>query len=521
MIAILPLLLLGGVAFVEQPIDDLAVFDDEGLDNKLARTWRCADIDGDGAKDILTPNGVAFQRDGQFPKTQQTPFPSLGERSRADVWGNEIYVLLQDRIEVLRWSQGDWQRTLSQPITWNNPPGTPEWHQRGLAGNRPPNFTRFLYDIDVDGKPEIVVASADGLRVYAKGNLFYEEKALWPVLPRLKPVFLAQTVWPATARGLEMPWLASSAWFQLDKHAVTVYTRETVGVMGRPFDRDLRSDDKGHTSVNFRGLEEEVVFKQSRYKIEDDNSFALSEQPESVNESGPISNSWAKARLNDDAVMDFVRVRYEGSTTSPYPVAIYEVAASTDGGKTFHTAQCTGAYPRNVLADFNQDGRLDLVTESKQLVEGGLKETLVRGFTRREVDLDVEVRLQDDNGGFPAKPSIRRRFTVTLDKPPAKLSEMFLRFLKGGFLQLGGDVDGDGQCDAVIHDRPDSLSVYRGSSTAITNSHIASLSIAPTGVFHVIDIDEDGRADVLIGRASGEHNESASATVYLSRETAR
>ena len=121
MIAILPLLLLGGVAFVEQPIDGLAVFDEERLDSKLARSWRCADIDGDGANDILTPSGVAFQRDGQFPKTQQTPFPSLGEWPRADVWGSEIYVLLPDRIEVLRWSQSDWQRTLSQPITWKNP----------------------------------------------------------------------------------------------------------------------------------------------------------------------------------------------------------------------------------------------------------------------------------------------------------------------------------------------------------------------------------------------------------------
>lgn len=521
MITILPLLLLGGVAFIEQPIDGLAVLDSTSHDHIRARTWRCADIDGDGAKDILTPNGLAFQRDGQFPKTQQTPFPSLGENPRADVWGSEIYVLLKDRIEVLRWSQSDWQRTLSQPITWANLPATSERHQKRQGGSQPPKFTRFLNDIDGDGKPEIVVFSKDGLRVYAKGNLFYEEVALWPVLPQVRPVFLGQTIWPESERKLEMPWLASGARYLVDKGTLTVFTRETVGVIGRPFDRDLRSDGRGTVSASFGGsLDEEAMFKQERYKIGGDNRFALSAQPESVSECGPMSTSWVKATLNADDTMDFVRVRYIGSTSSPYPVAVYEVAASTDGGKTVHTAQCTGAYPRNVLADFNQDGRLDLVTESKQLVEGGLKETLVRGFTRREVDLDVEVRLQDDAGGFPAKPSIRRRFTVTLDKPPAKLSEMFLRFLEGGFLQLRGDVDGDGQCDAVIHDHPDSLSVYRGDRTAITNSHIGSLPIAPTGVFHVIDVDEDGRADVLIGRG-GAHDESASATLYLSREPAR
>lgn len=521
MIAVLSLLLLGGVAFVEQPIDGLGVLDRESMDNKRARTWRCADIDGDGEKDILTPNGVAFQRDGQFPKTQQTPFPNLGESPRADVWGNEIYVLLKDRIEVLRWAQNDWQRTLSQPITWTNPSISAYSRDQAESDQQRPRFTRFLYDIDNNDKPEIVLVSSDGLRVYAKGNLFYEEKALWPVLPRMQPLFTSQVIWPPAERALEVPAMTSDARFQIGKGALTVFTNESIGAIGRSLDRDRRTDGKGTVAVGGSFISKKTIFKAIRFTVKQDGSLGLSEQPVSTVESEPLSTMWSCVRLNDDDVMDFVASRYIGSTSSPYSVAIYDVAASTDAGKTFHTAQCTGASPRDVLTDYNRDGRLDLVTESKQLVEGGLKETLVRGFTRREVDLDVEVRLQDGNGGFSAKPSIRRRFTVTLDKPPAKLSEMFLRFLEGGFLQLRGDVDGDGQCDAVIHDHPDSLSVYRGGESAITNNHVASLPIAPTGVFHVIDVDEDGRADVLIGRAKDTKGDSASTALYLSRETER
>lgn len=521
MIALFPLLLLGGVAFVEQPIDGLAVFDDKGLDNKLARTWRCADVDGDGAKDILTPSGVAFQRDGQFPKTQQTPFPSLGEFPRADVWGNEIYVLLQDRIEVLRWSQGDWQRTLSQPITWEGPSIQASRRVAATATEHRLQFTRFLYDIDGDNKPEIIVVSSDGLRVYTKGNLFYEEKALWPVLPPLQPMISAQAIWPPNERVLEAPPMDRIARFRIEKNTLTIFTDESIGSIGRALDRDRRTDGQGTVAMGGDVLSKKIVFKATRFAIKQDGSLGLSDQPEAIGESAALSTNWQRVNLNSDDEMDLIASRYVGSTSSPYPVAIYEVAASTDAGKTVYTAQCTGTPPRNVLTDFNGDGRLDIVTESKQLVEGGLKETLVRGFTRREVELDVEVRLQNDAGGYPAKPSLRRRFTVTLDKPPAKLSEMFLRFLDGGFLQLNGDVDGDGQIDAVIHDHPDSISAYRGSETAITNSHIASLPIAPTGLFHVIDVDEDGRADVLIGRPKDAQNDSASATLYLSRETPR
>ncbi len=517
MIALVPLLLLAGVVFVEQPLDGLAVSDTESFDpQRVGRSWRCADLDGDGAKDILTPTGVAFQRDGQFPKTQQTPFPNVGDSPRADVWKNEIFVQLKDRIEVLRWAQGDWQRTLSQPIAWTNPARLKD----SDIGERPQRgqyqFERFLHDIDNDGKPEIVVISTDGLRVYSKGDLFYEEKALWPVFPTMQPHVSSQVIWPTSSRIVEAPLMLSFARFQLENKTLTVFTNESHGTAWKSIDPDKRADGTGSMFIDGGWFSGEVSFKETRYSVAADGSFALSESPEPVRESQAISMDWGSVRLNDDDVIDLVRVRYAGSTSSPYPISIFEVAVSTDGGKSIHTAQCTGAYPKRVVVDFNRDGRLDLVTESKQLAEGGIKETLVRGLTRREVDLDVEIRLQNEQAGFPAKPSFRRRFTVTLDKPPAASSKMFLRFLEGEGLRIDGDVDGDRFCDAVIHDRPGSLSVYKGSETGITNIRIATLPAVPGAVYRVVDVDEDGRSDILVNSGGRDSR----FTVYLSRDTA-
>jgi hypothetical protein len=176
--------------------------------------------------------------------------------------------------------------------------------------------------------------------------------------------------------------------------------------------------------------------------------------------------------------------------------------------------------PRRVLIDYDGNGRLDMVTKSIALTEGGIKETLVRGFTRREVDLDVDLRLQDDRGRFPAKPSFRRRFAIELDKPPANQSQMFLKFLDGDFLQLDGDVDGDGIRDAVIHDRPDKLSVYKGGATGITSNRIATLPIDPGGWFCVADVDKDGKADVLTNRDKEYQSIDVNVVLYLSREGA-
>lgn len=523
MIALTPLLFLGGVVFVEQPIDSIYAapdFKSGPWTNELWIGSRAADIDGDGLNDLLTDEFVAFQRDGSFPKTQQVAWPSLGDWAWADVWGNEVFVLLRDRIEVFRWAQGEWQRTLSQPIAWNTPARSTA--QRGL---RPPgrpalHFTQFLHDVNNDGAPEIVQPGRDGLHVYVKEKLFYEEKAVWPVLPAMRPLVSAQTLWPENKRAVAAPELAATATFLLEKNTLKVFARESIGNISAPMKYQKMPDGKVYPIHSDGSVQGKTQFKESVYTVKTDGTFAIATLPDIERESALVPRECELAPLNADDTLDLVCARYIGTTSMPYPTSRFEVAVSTDGGHTFDTAQSTGMPPRRVLIDYDGNGRLDMATKSIALTEGGIKETLVRGLTRREVDLDVEIRLQDDKGRFPVKPSLRRRFTIELDKPPANQSQMFLRFLDGDFLQLNGDVDGDGICDAVIHDRPGTLSVYKGATAGITSNRIATLPIDPGGWFCVADVDKDGKADVLTNREKEYRIDDVNAILYLSREGA-
>ncbi len=196
------------------------------------------------------------------------------------------------------------------------------------------------------------------------------------------------------------------------------------------------------------------------------------------------------------------------------PMPFIQTSVSTDGGKTFFRATSLGAVPLRLLTDYNEDGRMDLLSETKRLIEGGIRETLVRGLTRREVDLEVEVRLQEA-GKFPSKPTFTGKFTIQLDKPPANQSNMFLRFLSGFLFSLSGDFDGDGIHDAAIQDRPNRIAVHRGSPTSFSSSISASIPIDTDSVFFVADVDGDGRSDVLIGRQNAD-----ACSVYFSREAA-
>ncbi len=168
---------------------------------------RHADIDHDGANDIITPTFVAFQRNGSFPKNQQTPLPSF-DGALADIWGSEIYLLQKDRITALRWAKSEWQQTLSQPMSWAAPV-METFPSPKFADNSPRRLSfedgRFLFDLNGDNKPEIIRVAADGVHVYAKKGLFFEETAVWRVLPPPEVMAFPSKIWPDSDREIELP----------------------------------------------------------------------------------------------------------------------------------------------------------------------------------------------------------------------------------------------------------------------------------------------------------------------------
>lgn len=483
-------LALSSVVFVEQPLDRIEVTV-HGYGGEYTATWRCADIDRDGATDIVTPVNTAFQRDNQFPKAQQAPFPDFGESPLADVWGGEIYLLLRERVEVLRWADGVWQRTLSQPMAWPANLSGPA-DDRAARALR---FERFLVDLNGDKRPEILRLAPDGVHIFAKPELFYEAASVWNVMPPANTVSGVHALWPETARTPAAPVLDVSGKISVRQDAITVLSSSTVGGNRARFDH-------------------------VHYPLGNTPAYSLAVDAP-ARQTYLVDRRCVPVTLNQDAVQDFLSVSIIGETAPPLSSPIIEVRASTDGGKNFHTAQCTGAMPRQVLTDYNNDERLDLVTDSKRLVEGGIKETLMRGLTRREVDVDLEVRLQDEQGSFPAKASFLRRFSIELDKPPVNQSAMFLNFLQGRLISLDGDFDGDGTNDLAVHDRPTRISVYRGTSNGITGERIGALDVSSQATFAVADVDQDGKSDLVIALDAASGADSAGrTTVYLAREGA-
>ena len=494
MIALAPLLLIGSIVLVEQPIDGVKV-GFTGRPMRYETHTRCADLDGDGANDIITPTTAAFQRNGQFPKAQQTPLPHFGGIAYIDVWGNEIYVLMPDRIEVLRWAASEWQRTLSQPIDWGSAVKSEYFVPAPEETPSAPRFERFLCDVDGRGGPEIVRAADDGIHVLAKKDLFYAEGAVWKIVPPLRAYIVRSPLWPPAARRVEAPSLLGQATVRIELSGVAIQTLIPAG----------------NSSISYR---------RDFYAFDAALGLSLPSTPGEHAESETVSGHYECTALNDDNVMDLLRVEIVGETAPPLSMAIVETSVSTDAGKTFHSARSLGAKPLRPLTDFNQDGRLDLVTENKRLIEGGIRETLVRGLTRREVDLDVAVRLQDESGGFPANPTFSQSFTLTLDRPPAYQSAMFMLFLYGGLFSLDGDFDGDGIRDAAMQDRPDRIVVRRGTVTGISPAVLATLPTSPHRGFVIADVDGNGRSDVLLSGGPGTGLADGDHAVFLSRETA-
>lgn len=477
MISLVPLLAFGTITFVEQDIDLYGVFGHDGRYHYglPSTTFRLADLDGNGESDLVLPLTVAFQRDGSFSKSGQTRLPAFSEAPQCDIWGNLLYFLFPDRMEVVRWTETGWQAILSQPVAWPAPlnekmPDAPE-----EGRSYPVQFDRFLYDLDQDEQPEIVRAALDAVHVFAKKDLFYEQAARWDIYPpnRIRPS-APSNLWPAGVRVLVPP--SESMWcrLQIDRRGVTVWRTSYID---------------GTTQKDSR----------RQYPFHREQPFELDHTRVQESTQEPVPAQYRRYVLNEDEALDYFYVGKGGETSGPLPVPTIKTVASADGGKSFTEVQSDGIRrPEFPFVDYNGDGRLDLVTDSKMLMEGGIRETLLRGLTRRKVEVTIEIRLQDENGKFSDSADLRASFSIELDRPPVSQSNMFESFLSGELVKLTGDFTGDGIVDAAIMDRPDRIAVYEGQTNSFSKPPISTLQVLRDSKFFVADADGDNRADLIV-----------------------
>lgn len=491
----------GAATFFQQDLPGIYAGGPNPLTGAAVTNFRLTDLDGDGAKDLVLPDYVALQRAGAFPPEARLPLPQA-ENALIDVSGPSVYVWRDGRLRVLEWSaqeSASWRAVVDQDLPWPSAPRAIQ--DLGLAAveNSPSaQFVRFLHDFDGDAQPEIAVVCDDGIHVYARDadGTRFAEAGVMNILPALRYSHsTGQPLWPQDARRLLIPVqeMDCRVWFAGDR--VTVLRRE-----------DLR--------------EERASFHITRYKVDiaaANGPIAAKTGGESA---GPLPAAMAACRLNSDDIVDYAGGDWDYATSSALPVPVFETIASTDGGARIQRVRTQSYRPQCSFADYNGDGRADLIAEQTGLFAGGLREAITRFLTHPAVTHEVHVYFQGNDGVYSERPDVIGRFTIRLDAPPARNTELFRRYQAGELVDVTGDFNGDGVNDVCVQGRH-GLSVYAGGESRIAGEPLATLDMKTGWRFAVADVDGDERADIVVrwvDPESAEHLEQS--RVFLTREQA-
>ncbi|MBI4558502.1 MAG: VCBS repeat-containing protein [Candidatus Hydrogenedentes bacterium] len=490
----------GAIAFIEQELPkDVAViaFQVGHLSGQDRPSFRTQDMDSDGMTDLVCETGVAFQRNGRFPKDAVLTYPQRLWPSRCDVWGGRLYSRGNGRLEVLTVSGGQWETVLEQDVQWPDERKRSPDETTGQRRPVPNIFVQswFLCDIDGDNVPEIVVPAEDGLRVYVQIDGQYRANATLNVYPPLKGVRTTiGLLWPEVARRIVIPVQEMDANVVLDRNELTVLEEESVS----------KSQQR---------------LISTRYALRKNRDGIVEVGPPERTTSEPLPASMQVIRLNDDDVLDYAGVDWERSTSSPLPRPICETWASTDGGKTLQVRRSVWSRPEGSFVDADGDGDLDMVTETTGLFDGGVRETISRLVTAREISHEIRIYLLDAQGHYAETPQISGQFIIQLDKPPAFHTRMFRQYLTGDLIDLTGDFNNDGFRDAVVRTRPDRLEVFLGTATGFRPETDFPLPFRDDLNFGVADVDGDSRSDITVARFDLEAEPPAGyCYVYLNRE---
>ncbi len=490
MIAVLPLLFRAALVFVPQDVPDVAIGPPNPYSGAPNVNFRQADLDADGKQDLILSRAVYLQNEGAFPAQGRVPLPHASERPYADVAGAAIYLRFADRLIVLRWKDGALAEELDQPFSWPTAAAseTSLWDTGRETGV---HFDRFIYDLDNNGVSEIVALGPDGIHVYTRKEGTYAQTALLDLLPPLALARVpAQDLWPPDARHVLFPARQMACRCVIENGRILVLSRE---------------DTRG----------QRVCYRETRCTLEAERGFQAI--PESLVRTAtePMPAGFVPCRLNDDDTVDYAGGDWELSNATALPTPIFETRATLDGGKTVQAFRSQSFRPQCSFADMNHDGRLDLITETTGLSEGGIRETITRFLTVREVHHAVQVRFQNEAAVLSKDPDMATQFTIELDAPPANSSPFFQRYSTGELVDVSGDFNGDGNLDLLVQDRADRLAVMLNHGAAFSPRPDAVIAVEPEDRFGVADIDGDGRSDIANFQAPGA---AGKAKAFFARE---
>lgn len=493
-------LLLVAVAALEFEPADIRGVRVNGVDSRSGLpflNFRRADVNGDGAAGLVLADRVLFQIDGVFSDDNSAALPELPTPAQCDVWPEQfrsskeglpgaIYYRHELGITVLQW-KNSWTRQ-DYDLEW---PVSPI-QRRTTTAIKPADrttisFTQFLHDTNADGAPEIIAESPRGIHIYALVEGAYKETHMFQLFDELRVARLHnQSLWPPAARRLAYPDVHLDAEYFIDGNLLTILSRRRVDdyyVRYRVIQRTLDEDPESPAA----------------------NAFVT----------GPLPNHLLPCRLNDNPTPDFAGTHAYTSLSRALQPPIFETTASLDGAKSA-SRRVYGHAPLTSFTDFNGDGRHDLITEHSGLFDGGTREAISRLLTDTRIAHEFRVHYQNSEGGFSQTPDVQFRFHLHVDKPPVRRGYLFEHYVSGDRVNGTGDFNGDGLNDLAIHAAPNAVRIHVNDSGTFSASPEHVLPIPPQWTLNVVDVNSDGRSDIIL---QPESRDDAPSRIYFSRTT--
>lgn len=470
MIAAVLGLALAGLTFLPpEEAPGLWVGGPKPLSGEALTNYRPADLDGDGAPELLFADRVWFQRGGWFPTEARASLPKTLAGKTLDVFRDALYGLGNGRLAAARWTGEAFETLFDQALD-----GPME--SRG-------GVSRFLHDLDGDGVPEVVCAEERGLRIFARKGDAYRPAGLLPVYPDLsleEPP--ASTLWPRPQRQLTFPARRLSCDVTCGAMTVAIlFPRPGPG--GRP------------------------AYARRTHPLSLDSRGYTAEQAVDVWNGRPVEPFLRPCRLNNDDIPDFAGVRMSHTRGRVLNAPVMEYWATLDGGKTFTVRRSVcvpGFRPQGGFMDMDGDGLADLVTEGSPLFDGGARETAAHLVTRHTLPHEVRVYPQTPEG-FAEGPALAFQTDLDLgggiwEQPPA-----LARYAAGQLVQHWGDFNGDGRRDLLARKDGGRVEVFLARDGAFSRAADAVLSVPEDAQVSTADVNGDGCWDV-VARTGGPEN---------------
>ncbi|MBI2435608.1 MAG: VCBS repeat-containing protein [Candidatus Hydrogenedentes bacterium] len=488
----LPLLCLAALRFTSQEIPAVYVGVVDPLTAEAATNFVQADLDRDGADDLVLAGMVLFQEAGGFPPERRVPLPQPDAPADIDVWRGALYLRSQNSLAIYRWTQGGWETVVGQPLSWPaQPPDLSEEKRR---------LQRYLHDVDGNGDPELIAVDPAGIHVFSRNqeSEVYAERAVWRILPPLDLVQEEQQqLWPAPRRRLLFPAREMSARFFLQANRISVLSQDLETASSRGY---VRTD----------------------YSVAAGQAWELDPAASSTQATPSMPAFLRPCRLNNDDVIDYAGGVWQESKASAYPLPVYETWATLDGGATFKVVREPSFQrlrPHCSFLDVDGDGDKDLVSESATLFQGGPREMIAQLLTRSVLDHVLRVYAQE-SGGFSKAPAVEGQVRINLDAAPYLNGPMFQRYQLGELINFTGDFNGDGWKDVVVREEPERVRLFLSAPGRLGGALETTWSVPGPADIRVYDINHDGRGDLLVQPKQAQQAQTPGSLVYFSREEA-